>query len=68
VPEPGNVTWARFYELDSNEPFFCGRDGVKKKKLEEVEFERRVGYAWYNESPAKLLSEDYPKWKAKWIK
>ncbi len=68
VTEPGNVTWARFYELDTNEPFFCGRDGVKKKKLEEVEFERRVGYAWYNESPAKLLNIEYPKWAAKWIK
>jgi len=68
VPEPGNVTWARFYELDTNEPFFCGRDGVKKKKLEEVEFERRVGYAWYNETPAKLINEDYKKWAAKWLK
>jgi PelA/Pel-15E family pectate lyase len=68
VPEPGNVTWARFYELDTNEPFFCGRNGEKKKKLEEVEFERRMGYAWYNETPAKLINEEYPKWAAKWIK
>ncbi len=68
VAEPGNVTWARFYELDNNEPFFCGRDGDKKKKLEEVEFERRVGYAWYNETPAKLLKDEYPKWAKKWIK
>ena len=22
--------WARFYEIETNRPFFCGRDGVKK--------------------------------------
>ncbi len=68
LPEPGNIIWARFYELDTNEPFFCGRDGVKKKTVAEIEFERRVGYLWYNQTPAKLLNEEYPKWKAKWIK
>ena len=22
--------WARFYELETNRPFFCDRDGIKK--------------------------------------
>ena len=42
------------------------RDGDRKKTLGEVEFERRVGYAWYNETPAKLIAEDYKKWSEKW--
>ncbi len=67
VPAPGNITWARFYDLETNEPFFCGRDGEKKKTLEEVEYERRMGYAWYNETPFKLVREEYPAWAAKWL-
>lgn len=67
IANPGGTTWARFYDLETNEPFFCGRDGVRKTKLEEVEFERRVGYAWYNESPAKLLNIEFPKWEKKWM-
>lgn len=54
--------WARFYELDTNRPFFCGRDGVVKYKLSEIESERRNGYSWYTERPAKLLRDSYPKW------
>ncbi len=65
VPSPNNVMWARFMDLETNEPFFCGRDGVKKKTLAEVEYERRNGYAWYNKTPAKLIEEEYPNWLSK---
>ena len=54
--------WARFYELRTNRPFFCGRDGVVKYQLSEIEHERRNGYAWYTDRPLKLLREDYPRW------
>jgi PelA/Pel-15E family pectate lyase len=54
--------WARFYELGTNRPFFCGRDGVVKYKLSEIEAERRNNYNWYVDRPAKLLRESYPKW------
>lgn len=64
VPQEGAVSWARFYDLDTNEPLFCGRDGVKKKTLAEVEHERRVGYAWYGNWAEKLLEKEYPKWQA----
>lgn len=57
--------WGRFMELEDNRPFFCGRDGIKKYKLEEIEQERRGGYGWYTDSPEKVLKR-YPKWKAKW--
>jgi PelA/Pel-15E family pectate lyase len=54
--------WARFYELGTNRPFFCGRDGVVKYKLSEIESERRNHYNWYTDRPARLLRESYPKW------
>jgi PelA/Pel-15E family pectate lyase len=57
--------WARFYEIENNRPIFCGRDGIIKYSLAEIEYERRTGYRWYVSSPAKLLAEDYPAWKKK---
>ena len=39
--------WARFYGVETNRPFFCDRDGVKKDALSEIGVERRNGYAWY---------------------
>ncbi len=68
VADPSAVTWARFYNLETNEPFFCGRDGIPRKTIAEVEYERRTGYAWYGVWPAKLLSVEYPAWKARWGK
>lgn len=56
--------WARFYELDDNRPFFCGRDGIKKYSVSEIEYERRNGYSWYTPAGTKLI-EEYEKWKKK---
>ncbi len=63
--EDGNAPriWARFYEIGTNRPFFCGRDGIKKYRVEEIEHERRTGYSWYNRAPEKVLKQ-YSKWKA----
>ncbi|MBS1788777.1 MAG: pectate lyase [Acidobacteria bacterium] len=58
--------WARFYEIGTNRPIFCGRDGVIKYNLAEIEHERRAGYRWYVDSPAELLDKDFPTWRAKW--
>ena len=63
--DPASTIWARFYEIETFEPFFSGRDGVKKKKLEEIEVERRTGYAWYGTWGKKLLEKDYPNWLKK---
>lgn len=57
--------WARFYDINTNRPFFCNRDGIKVYTLHEVKLERRTGYSWYSYSPEKLLNKDYPKWKKK---
>ena len=39
--------WARFYEIKSNRPIFCDRDGIVKYDIEEIGSERRGGYTWY---------------------
>lgn len=55
--------WARFYDLATGRPLFCGRDGVPKRALADIERERRVGYSWYGEYARDLLARDYPAWK-----
>lgn len=55
--------WARFYEIGTNVPIYTGRDGVKKATLAEIDHERRNGYAWLGNWPARLLTTDYPAWK-----
>jgi PelA/Pel-15E family pectate lyase len=59
--------WARFYDLETEEPFVCDRDGIKKKSMEEIGYERRNGYSWYTTEPQKVLDK-YPEWKAKRVK
>jgi len=58
--------WARFYQIGTNRPIFCGRDGIIKFRMAEIEQERRMGYAWYGYWPADLLANDYPAWRKKW--
>jgi pectate lyase len=58
--------WARFYEIASNRPFFCGRDGVKKNRLADIEAERRNGYAWYG-NWGESVARQYAAWSAKWL-
>jgi PelA/Pel-15E family pectate lyase len=62
APSAGPL-WARFYEIGSNRPIFCGRDGIIKYSLAEIEHERRIGYNWYTSAPASLLAKDYPAWE-----
>jgi PelA/Pel-15E family pectate lyase len=65
-PKAGDM-WARFYDLDTELPFVCGRDGIKKKSLEEIGYERRNGYSWYTTDPQDVLDK-YLSWKEKWVK
>jgi PelA/Pel-15E family pectate lyase len=57
--------WARFYELGTNRPIYTGRDAIVRYDLAEVEPERRGGYAWHNDAPARLIERDYPRWRKK---
>ena len=55
--------WARFYDLKTQQPLFCDRDGVPKQNLKDIGYERRNGYAWYGNWGLKLLEKEYPQWK-----
>ncbi len=68
LKDSNSVIWARFYDLETNEPIFTGRDSKPKKSLAEVENERRVGYAYYGNWPYALLHTEYPAWAEKWMK
>jgi PelA/Pel-15E family pectate lyase/1,4-dihydroxy-2-naphthoate octaprenyltransferase len=57
--------WARFYEIGTNKPMFCDRDGIVRDNVSELSPERRSGYGWYIEDPRDLLDKDYPAWRKK---
>jgi len=54
--------WARFYEIGTNKPFFCSRDGIKRDSLSQISYERRNHYSWLGYWPQRLLERDYPEW------
>ena len=62
--QDATALWARFYDLKTQKPFFCGRDGVKKGSLAEIEHERRNGYAWYGTRGARV-AKAYANWLRK---
>lgn len=65
VPDPQAAPlWARFYDIESNQPLFVGRDGLPRAALADIEPERRSGYDYYTSTPAELLSKTYPDWRA----
>lgn len=55
--------WARFYDLQTQQPFMAGREGNKVYKLQEVGRDRRTGYTWYGYWPQQLISESYVNWQ-----
>jgi len=65
VADQKSTIWARFYDINTNEPFFVGKDGIARKKVSEIENERRAGYSWYGKWAAKLLAKEYPEWLKK---
>ena len=59
--------WARFYKIRTNQPIFCSRDGIPRKTIAEISYERRNGYSWLGYYPKDLLAKDYPAWQKKWV-
>ena len=55
--------WGRFYDLKYCEPFVCDRDGLAKRRLEQIGRERRSGYNWFNSNPLALYDEYF-----EWVK
>ena len=61
VSDPqGKPLWGRFYDLKYCEPYVCDRDGLPRRRLEQIGPERRNGYSWYGSAPADL----YPLYEA----
>jgi PelA/Pel-15E family pectate lyase len=58
--------WARFYDIETNKPIFCSRDGIPKATLAEISYERRNGYSWLGYYATNLLANEYPAWQKKW--
>jgi PelA/Pel-15E family pectate lyase len=57
--------WARFYEIETNQPLYIDRGGIKRNSHNELSDERRNGYAYVGDFASDLLDNKYPKWKAK---
>ena len=60
----GAATWARYYDLETEEPYVCDRDGKPQPSLEYIGYERRNGYAWYGDQPRKIIDK-FPQWLEK---
>lgn len=56
--------WARYYDLETERPYFADRDGKRYDNYEDISHERRNGYSWINNNTQKVLDE-YPKWYTK---
>lgn len=63
VARPGSTVWARFYDLQRQQPLLVDRGGTIVASLEDMSAERRTGYAWYGVWPQALLARDLRKWR-----
>lgn len=59
--------WARFYELGTHRPLYLDRDSVFRYNFAEVGYERRSGYAYHGTWAERLLTRDYPAWRARHV-
>lgn len=63
VERPGARLWARFYDLERQQPLLVDRGGAIVASLAEMSEERRTGYAWYGTWPERLLEKELPRWQ-----
>lgn len=63
--ENAEPLWARFYDLKKMKPIWTDRGPKFCAEYNDIGIERRNGYRYVYNWPAKLLAEDYPAWKAK---
>jgi PelA/Pel-15E family pectate lyase len=62
LPAPGaGPLWARYYEIGSNRPLFGDRDKSIHDDVNGISRERRNGYGWYGNGPARMLAQ-YAAW------
>jgi PelA/Pel-15E family pectate lyase len=53
--------WSRYYEIGTDRPIFGDRDRSIHDDVNEISLERRNGYAWYRDTPERVL-ENYVRW------
>ena len=53
--------WARYYDVGTDRPIFGDRDKSIHDDVNEISRERRKGYAWFKDTPKRVL-EHYSKW------
>ena len=60
VDKAGSSLWFRFYEVNSDDYFFCDRDGASTKTQDfmKISEERRTGYQWAGDYGSALLSTE----------
>lgn len=64
IDKPGaGPLWSRYYDIRTGKPIFGDRDRSIHTNVNELSAERRNGYSWYNNGPAKALAA-YEKWSA----
>lgn len=62
LPSPGaGPLWPRYSEIGSDRPLFGDRDLTIHDDVSEISAERRNGYAWFTDSPKRVL-DHYAKW------
>ena len=57
----GSDIWARYYDLQTEEPYVCDRDSRPQPSLEYIGYERRNGYSWYGTTPQHVIDR-FPDW------
>lgn len=57
--------WGRFYDFTYCEPYVSDRDGIMRRRLDQIGLERRTGYSWYGSRAADLYPL-YEEWAAKY--
>ena len=60
----GEEIWARYYDLETEEPYVCDRDGKPQPSLEYIGYERRNGYGWYGTEPQSVIKK-FQKWSVR---
>ena len=60
VDKAGSSLWFRFYEVNSDDYFYCDRDGASSKTQDfmKISEERRTGYQWAGDYGSAILSTE----------
>jgi len=51
----GKSLWYRFYDVATDSPFFCDRDGIKTRDFSTLSVERQTGYQWAGDYGSALI-------------